>query len=440
MTKYTTLAATPKEAVIGLQLAIKHAISGRPGPAAVVLRTGAILGEIDTERPPFLHPTQGYLAIAPPVARPDDLTRAADLLARARRSVLIAGNGVHLAGAHAELRDLAELLGMPVATSYKGKSAIAENHPLALGMVGVFGQAVANEVVAESDVVLVVGAKLTPQETLREKRSLFDPARQTIIQIDIDPRNVGWTFPVALGLVGDARETLREIRRALQAMPSATLPAAARLRDLDVQKHEHAYYDDPALFRESTPVLPQRLVRVLQETLDPGTLLALDAGNNRVWMCHLYQAQQAGTFFCPGGLAGMGWALPAALALKLARPDRPVVGVAGDGGFMMSIHALATAVQYDLPVIYVVMNDSALGMVRQHQKDRVIAAELGAVDHARIAQAFGAYGVQVRDSRDLPTALRDAAAAARPAVIDVIIDRAPAPDQFRFAPRTPTET
>ena len=294
---------------------------------------------------------------------------------------------------------------------------------------------------AGSDVVLVVGAKLTPQETLREKRSLFDPARQTIIQIDIDPRNVVWTFPVALGLVGDARETLREILRALQAMPSATLPAAAaRLYDPDVQKHEHAYYDDPALFRESTPVLPQRLVRVLQETLDPSTLLALDAGNNRVWMCHLYQAQLAGTFFCPGGLAGMGWALPATLGLKLARPDRPVVGVAGDGGFMMSIHALATAVQYDLPVIYVVMNDSALGMVRQHHKDRVIAAELGPVDHARIAQAFGAYGVQVRDSRDLPAALRDAAAAARPAVIDVIIDRAPAPDQFRFAPLAPTET
>ena len=144
MTKYTTLAATPKEAVIGLQLAIKHAISGRPGPAAVVLRTGAIVGEVDTEKPPFLHPTQGYLAIASPVARPDDIAQAADLLARARHPVLIAGNGVHLAGAHAELRDLAELLGMPVATSYKGKSAIAENHPLALGMVGVFGQAVAN--------------------------------------------------------------------------------------------------------------------------------------------------------------------------------------------------------------------------------------------------------------------------------------------------------
>lgn len=441
MTKYTTLAATPKEAVIGLQLAIKHAISGRPGPAAVVLRTGAIGGEVDTEKPPFIHPTQGYLSIAPPVARPDDVARAADLLARARRPVLIAGNGVHLAGAHAELRDLAELLGMPVATSYKGKSAIPENHPLALGMVGVFGQAVANQVVAESDLVLVVGAKLTPQETLREKRSLFDPARQTIIQIDIDPRNVGWTFPVALGLVGDARETLREIVRTLQAMPGATLPAAAaRLRDLDATKHEHAYYDDPALFRESTPVLPQRLVRVLQETLDPGTLLALDAGNNRAWMCHLYQSQQAGTFFCPGGLAGMGWALPAALALKLARPDRPVVGVVGDGGFMMSIHALATAVQYDLPVVYVVMNDSSLGMVRQHQKDRVIAAELGTADHARIAQAFGAYGVQVRDSRDLSAALRDATAAGRPAVVDVIIDRAPAPDQFRFAPRAPTET
>ena len=114
-------------------------------------------------------------------------------------------------------------------------------------------------------------------------------------------------------------------------------------------------------------------------------------------MCHFYQAQQPKTFFCPGGLAGMGWAVPAALGLKIAQPGRPVLGVAGDGGFMMSVYAIATAVQYELPVVWLVMNDSSLGMVRQHQKDRLTASEFGAFDHARIAQGFGADGLRVED-------------------------------------------
>ena len=122
-------------------------------------------------------------------------------------------------------------------------------------------------------------------------------------------------------------------------------------------------------------------------------------------MCHFYQAQQPKTFFCPGGLAGMGWAVPAALGLKIAQPGRPVLGVAGDGGFMMSVYAIATAVQYELPVVWLVMNDSSLGMVRQHQKDRLTASEFGAFDHTRIAQGFGADGLRVEDPRDLPDAI-----------------------------------
>ena len=131
MTKYATLATTPKEAVLGLQIALKHASSGRPGPAVVLMRSASIVGEVDVESPPFIHPTQGYLTSAPPVARPQDISEAVRLLAGARKPVMIAGNGVHMAGAHDQVRQLAEQIGMPVATSYKGKSVIAETHPLA---------------------------------------------------------------------------------------------------------------------------------------------------------------------------------------------------------------------------------------------------------------------------------------------------------------------
>ena len=214
---------------------------------------------------------------------------------------------------------------MPVATSYKGKSAIAETHPLSVGMVGTYGQDAANRVVGEADTVLVVGTLLRSQETVRERPDIFDPRRQRVIQIDIDERNAGWSFPIELGLIGDAGSILGQLVSA--SKPAAQDSAGQRAgwdATVSGRKESLAFYDDPAMHRDSSPVTPQRLVHLLRENSDPSTLFALDAGNNRTWMAHLYQANQAGTFFCPGGTAGMGWGLPAAVALKLVHPDRPV--------------------------------------------------------------------------------------------------------------------
>ncbi len=442
MTKYTTLATTPKEAVLGTQLALKHATSGRPGPACVVMRSAAIGGEVDLESPPFIHPTSGYLNTAKPQSAPQDIQKAIDILAQSKRPVLVAGNGVHLSHSHELLRQLAEQWGMPVATSYKGKSAIAETHPLALGMMGVYGQEAANQAVGDADTVIVVGAKLTPQDTVRERPNMFDPRRQHIIQIDIDARNAGWTFPVELGLIGDAAAILGQLGEASKD----AAPASARQRrewtsSLPQRKAQAHYYDDPAMHRDSSPVMPQRLVALLQQTLDPATVFALDAGNNRTWMAHFYKAPQANTFFCPGGTAGMGWSLPASVALKLAYPDRPVACVTGDGGYMMTVNALSTAMQYQLPILCVVFNDGALGMVRHHQTPgRYIASEFAPTDNAAVARGFGAFGVQVNDSRDLPDALRQAVASGLPAVVDVVIDRGPNPDDWRADARRAGET
>ena len=442
MTKYTTLATTPKEAVLGTQLAIKHATSGRPGPACVVMRSAAISGEVDVESPPFVHNAAGYLNTAKPQSAPQDIQRAIEILSQSQRPVLVAGNGVHLSKSHQQLQELAELWNMPVATSYKGKSAIAETHPLSVGMVGVYGQEAANRSVGEADTVVVVGAKLTPQDTVRERPSIFDPLRQKIIQIDIDDRNAGWTFPVELGLIGDAGSILSQLVEA--SRPVAANSAAGRKEWADAlprRKQDNSFYDDPEMHRESSPVTPQRLVALLNENLSADTIFALDAGNNRTWMAHLYQARQANTFFSPGGTAGMGWGLPAAVGLKLVYKDRPVVCVTGDGGYMMTVNALSTAVQYDLPIICVVFNDGALGMVRQHQPEgRRIASEFVTTDNGAVARGFGAFGIQIGDSRDLPDAIRQAQASGLPAVIDVLIDRGPSPDDWRADARRAGET
>ena len=442
MTKYTTLATSPKEAVIGTQLAIKHATSGRPGPACVLMRSASIGGEVDVESPPFIHPTTGYLNTAKPQSAPQDIERAIEILSNAKRPVLVAGNGVHLSKSHPQLQQLAEQWNMPVATSYKGKSAIAETHPLSVGMVGVYGQAAANSAVGDADVVVIVGAKLSPQDTVRERPSVFDPRRQRIIQIDIDDRNAGWTFPVELGLIGDAGSILTQL---LEASPDAATSTAGNRKEwaegLPQRKTDLQFYKDPAMEIDSSPVTPQRLVSVLQENLPQDTIFSLDAGNNRTWMAHLYQARQANTFFCPGGTAGMGWGLPAAVALKIVYPDRPVVCVTGDGGYMMTVSALSTAVQYQLPMICVVFNDNALGMVRQHQPEgRRIASEFVETDNAAVARGMGAFGVQVRDSKELPEALRQAQNSGLPSVVDVIIDRGPSPDDWRADLRTAGET
>ena len=442
MTKYTSLATSPKEAVLGTQLALKHATSGRPGPACVVMRSAAIGGEVDVESPPFVHDTAGYLNTAKPQSAPQDIQRAVEILAQSRRPVLVAGNGVHLSKSHAQLQELAEMWGMPVATSYKGKSAIAENHPLALGMVGVYGQDTANKVVGEADTVVVVGAKLTPQDTVRERPNVFDPTRQKIIQIDIDDRNAGWTFPLELGLIGDAGSIMSQLVEASkQAAGNSSSARQEWTGSLPKRKEDLTFFDDPEMSRDSSPATPQRVVALLQQNLPGDTVFALDAGNNRTWMAHFFKSQQANTFFCPGGTAGMGWGLPAAVGLKVVYRDRPVVCVTGDGGYMMTVNAISTALQYDLPIVCVVFNDGALGMVRQHQPEgQYIASEFFPTDNAAVARGFGAFGVQVSDSKDLPDAIRAARESGLPAVIDVLIDRGPSPDDWRADARRAGET
>ena len=432
MTKYTTLATSPKEAVLGTQMAIKHAISGRPGPTTVLMRSAAISGQVDVESPPFIHNASGFLNTAKPASSPADIQRALEILSESRRPIIIAGNGVHVAGAHSELQQLAEHWGIPVATSYKGKSAISEDHTLALGMVGTYGQEAANKAVGDADTVLVVGALLRSQETVGERPDIFDPNKQRIIQIDIDERNAGWSFPVELGLIGDAKVILEQM---VEASVTASSDNAARQSWADTmpgRRDAGGYHDQPEMHEDSSPVKPQRLVAQLQATMDPSTIYTLDAGNNRTWMAHLYRAQHANTFYSPGGTAGMGWALPAAVGLKLVYPNQPVVAVTGDGGYMMVVNAISTAVQYDLPIICVVFNNNTLGMVNDHQPEgHKIASEFHPTNNATVAEGMGAWGVQVNDSKDLPDALRAALASGKPAVVDVLIDPNPSPDDWR---------
>jgi acetolactate synthase-1/2/3 large subunit len=418
-TKFSTVASTPREFLHGLQFAIKHALTPRRGPAAVLMKDPTVLGPVDLEQAPRVRSFRGLQPPPSPVPQESELRRALALLSSAERPVIIAGNGVHGARAYAELQACAEWLGAPVTTSYKGKGVFPETHPLALGMMGGFGQPAANRIVAEADVLLVVACHLGPSDTCFEHPALINPDRQRLIQIDVDARNIGWTFPVEAGLVGDAAATLTQLMHLAAEQKLHSEGWAASVAKI---KAEEGSFTNPSGGSDAVPMLPQALVRVLNETVPANAIVTLDAGSNRVWSAHFYQTKQSGGLFSPAGNGGMGWGAPAAVAIKLVRPDQPVFSVAGDGGFAMTMNCLSTAVQYGAGVIFVVMNDSALGMVAAGQKGRKVASEFVATDFARIAEGFGCRGFRVSSARDLASRVAEALVHSGPTVIDAQID------------------
>jgi acetolactate synthase-1/2/3 large subunit len=392
---------------------------------AIVFSSRSLAGPVKTRRPPRLHATERHLAEG--VARPAvaDITRVADALLAASSPVIIAGNGVHASRAWTELRALAEQLAIPVATTATGKSAMAETHPLALGVFGNWGQAVANEAVSNADVVLVVGSRLAPTDTCFENPELLDADRQKLVQIDVEPLNVGRHFPVAAAIVADARDALAALTAEVaQRVTPAIREAARRRREhLAELKTLHRYFAEPEQRSEDVPLRPERVITELGRRLDERAVVTMDAGANRLYMTHYFQSRGAGVVYQPSSIGGMGYALPAAMAAKLTSPERDCVAVCGDGGFAMTMNALFTAAQYRIPVVTVVLNNSVLGWVKDGQRrrgDRFIASELGRNDYARIAQAMGCVGIRVETIKELIGELDRVASAKEPIVLDVV--------------------
>jgi acetolactate synthase-1/2/3 large subunit len=424
-TKYTAAVYEPKQAMQTIQLAIKHATTGTPGPVAVVFASRAFGGTVKTKRSPRVHATDRHLAHG--VARPAsaDVARVAEALLASSSPVIVAGNGVHASRAWSELAALAELVGVPVATTATGKSAIADVHPLALGVFGNWGQVVANEVVSTADTVLVVGSRLAPTDTCFENPELLDADRQTFLQIDVEPLNVGRHFPVAAAIVADAREALAALVTELtpRLTPAKRESARHRREHLAELKTLHRYFAEPEQRLDDVPLRPERVITELARRLDEHAIVTMDAGANRLYMTHYFQCRGAGTVYQPSSIGGMGYALPAAMGAKLTHPERDCVAVCGDGGFAMTMNALFTAAQYRIPVVTVVLNNSVLGWVKDGQRrrgNRFIASELGRTDYAKIAQAMGCVGVRIETIKDLVGELDRVKGAKEPTVLDVV--------------------
>ena len=323
ITKETLVATTPVQAVQQTQLARKHALTGERGPVAVLYHSQSLGGGVGPNSMASLYATDVYLPDPQPPADTTLVEQAARLLLEAQRPVIIAGNVVRISQAFTELSTIAEALGIPVATTAAGKSTFAETHDLAIGVFGNFGAPLANAVIADADVLLVIGSKLAPTDTAFETPKLLDPSLQTIIQIDIEPKNASWTYPAEVALIGDAKTTLTQLPEALTSANRVTAEdIAQRKASLQTARKKHGFFTASELFSNAAPALPQRVIQEVHKINDPNATVTCDAGENRLFMMHYFQTKAPNTFIQPAGVGGMGYAIPAALAAKLISPDR----------------------------------------------------------------------------------------------------------------------
>ncbi|MEF8784981.1 MAG: thiamine pyrophosphate-binding protein [Haloarculaceae archaeon] len=416
-TKENWFPRSPTETVRSLQLAFKHATAGRPGPTAVILDGDAVTEEMPEDPVPPVW--DGHDQVQNWESRPDadDVQTAIDALTEADRPVIVSGNGVHAADAYDELQTVAEATDAVVTTSYLGKSTFPETHDLAAGVIGSFGHEGANQVVSEADVLLVVGCRMNPMDTNWQSPEFIRPDDQTIIHADIDTRNAGWVYPADVALIGDAAQSLDDL--------AAELPDSAGndwARDRAAEAQESFY--DPKCDSDDSPIKPQRAVKEIEAVVDEDTIVTADSGNNRFWLLNYLQAPDTGTYYGSGGVGAMGWATPAAVSAAITT-DKDVIGVAGDGGFTMTMTSVETAVEHGVAPTFVVLNDTSLGMVRQmqHEDGDIAGVEFHDTDFVKAAEAFGAEATQAVTPDELADALEAGTSADVPFVIDARIDR-----------------
>ena len=424
VTKATFIPHGPAETVQCTQLAIKHTLTGERGPVALLYHSAALSGRVGPDSVPKLYSTQSYLPTSPPPAAPTLIDAAAQTILSAESPVIIAGNGVRVSRAFAQLQELAELVATPVATTAAGKGVFPEDHPLALGVFGSFGQRVANRTVAQADTILTVGSKLAPSDTAGQNPQFLDPTRQHFIQLDIEPKNAGWTFPCDHVVIGDAAVALSQLSDCIRDIgpPSDEVLDVQKAR-LSNKREEYGFFDDAEFTSDQIPLLPQRIVGEIRSGIDDDAIVTCDAGENRLFMTHWFQTRKAGTFVSPAATGGMGYAIPAALAAKLASPSRRVVAVSGDGGFPMSMNGLITACEEEIPITVVIFNNSALGWIRSGQGDKQIASEFSDVNFAGIAQSMGCQGHRIEQPGELEKALKETADSNITTILDVVTSR-----------------
>ena len=412
ITKHNYLVMDVHDVAPAIKEAFYIARSGRPGPVLVDIPKDVLLGErIDFNWPQEID-LPGY---NPAGSAPEaQILKADEVINNAQRPVILAGHGVIISRAFNELKELAEKAQIPVITTLLGISSFPTDHILNVGMPGMHGMAYASLAIDQADVVISLGARFDDRVTGRI--SDFAP-NANIVHFDIDPSEFNKNVRVAAPVLGDLKQTLTQI-----------IPSINKTIRLDwMQNIEQLKSEHPSLhIREDKEILPQFVMQQLSEITKGDAIVVTGVGQHQMWAAQHYHFTEANTWITSGGLGTMGFEVPAALGAKLARPEKVVWSVAGDGGFQMTMCDLATAVENNIEVKFAILNNGTLGMVRQlqdlfYENGFVASVYSGNPDFVKLAEAYGITGIKVTDKSQVAQAIQTAMDTPGPVIIDFIV-------------------
>ena len=424
VTKYNVLVNSADQLPQFLRQGFRSATSGIPGPVHLDFEgtTGTVIGEGEADLEVLVDES---FARVPPF-RPEPSTelvrQAAQVISQARQPVIVAGGGVVASGAEAELVQLAEMLSIPVVTSLNAKGSIPENHPLAVGVVGAYSRWCANRVVAEADLVIYLGSGTGSQVTNEWK--VPAPGTPTV-EINIDASELGRSYPSQAALQGDVQASLRKLMDMMEPLgPRTEWVGRAQQLVADWREEVSVHVNS-----DTAPMRPERLCQEISNFLPSDSILVSDTGHAGIWtgtMLDLNHPEQS-FIRCAGSL---GWGFPAAMGAKCAAPERPVVCFTGDGGFWYHLTELETAVRYGINTVTVVNNNHSLNQEKRGNERTYGGQTAGSdelwmlsdVDFSKVAESMGCFGIRVERPGDMQSALEQAIASGKPAVIDAVSD------------------
>jgi acetolactate synthase I/II/III large subunit len=424
-TKYAFQPRLAHEIPETVKKAFYIAESGRPGPVLIDIPKDIQQSSADMNFPELIK-VRGYSPVVD--ADLSQLGKSVEILLKAERPIIMGGGGVILSGAFSELQAVAEILMAPVVTTFKGKGSFPENHPLAMGPIGMHGHAEANKMILEADCILAVGARFSDRSVGR-----YDEFGRgmSIIHMDVDPAEIGKNKSVDVAIIGDVKSSLRTLVKMLSKViikKDPDNPWLTRRREL-IDHYAETIKDYP---RDLTA---RKALKKLRELLPANSIATTEVGQCQMWASLHFDVISPGTFFSSTGLGTMGFGFPASIGAKAAMPEVPVVDIAGDGSFNMTENSLAVSVLDNLPVIVFLMNNYMLGMVAQWQRTFYNRRYKGVhqhncPDYVKIAQAYSAQGIKAQSLSELEKAIRSALKMEVATVIDIVID--PEEDVYPF--------
>jgi acetolactate synthase-1/2/3 large subunit len=410
ISKHNYLVQDIKDLAKIIKEAFYIASTGRPGPVLIDIPVDISNGMHDFEYPEEVS-IRGYKPTYD--GHPGQITKACRLIESSKKPIIYAGGGVVISEASEELRELVRKTGIPVTTTLLGMGAYPETDPLSMEMLGMHGTYYANYAVHNSDLLIAIGARFDDRVT--GKISDFIPNAK-VIHIDIDPASVSKNVLVDIPIVGDCKKILREMNKEIKT-PDIT----EWVNELKTIKK-----DNPLQYvmTEKDDIKPQYVIEQLYKLTEGKAIITTEVGQNQMWAAQFYKYTEPRTFISSGGLGTMGFGLPAAIGAQLARPDRKVIDIAGDGSIQMNIQELIVAAQHKLPIIIAILNNGFLGMVRQWQQlfwDKRYSHTCinFAPDFVKLAEAYGCVGIRVTEQKEVETAIKKALSITdKPIIID----------------------